>query len=172
MYELHLSCLVFTLFALMANSLDLLTPQTLNSTEEIDQNLPDTSIIKNATNARFEKVGCFKQEYHQEPQLSRTNFIDCSNAEKKIAALESQGPIEFFRNNDSTFILPNTFTYRTCVINLDMIDADAEDFFYVRQIREVVIDTARRCTSLRRPLGGKALAGPKKLMAVYIVGRE
>ena len=171
MYKLHFWCLVFTFFALIANSLDLLTPQTLNSTEAFDHNIPDTSIIKNATNARNDVVGCFKQEPHQVPQLSRTNFVDCCNAEKKIAALEPQGPIEFSRN-DSIFVLPNTFTYRTCVIYLDMVNANAEDFFYVRQIREVVIDTARKCTSLRRPLGGKALAGPKKLMEIYIVGRE
>ena len=171
MHDLHLSCLIFNIFALIANSLDLLTPKTVNLTKESDYEFPDTSIIENATNALNDLVGCFQQEPYHQPQLSRTNFIDCYIAEEKIANLEPHMPIQFSRNNNSSFVLPNTFTYRTCVILLDMLSATDEDFFYVAQIKDVAIDTARRCTSIRRSLGGKGLAGPRQLVEVIIVGR-
>ena len=172
MHHLQFWCLVFTgFFPLIANALNLVTPTTVNSPTDLGHHLPEPSIIKNATNALNDLVGCFMQEPIHQPQLSRTNFIDCYNAEEKIAALQLHGPIHFIRNNDSEFVLPNAFTYRTCVILLDMVSATAEDVFYVAQIRAVVIDTARRCTSLRRSLGGKSLAGPKQLLEVCIYGR-
>ena len=97
--------------------------------------------------------------------------MDCFYAQQQIAAHDPRRPIEFRRNNDSTFVLPNIFTYRTCVILLDMVSDDAEDSFYVADIRAVAIDTARRCTSLKKSLGGRGLAGPKGLMEVEVFGR-
>lgn len=169
---LCLSCFVFTLFALpcIANPLHLGALQALNSTEDFNTTFPSTSIV-NVTNALESIIGCFQQAPPSEPQLSRTNFIDCFNAEKKIAAHDTHRPIHFRRNHDSTFALPNTFTYKTCVIYLDMVTADAEDFLYVGQIGNVAIDTARRCTAFPLALGGQGVVGPKKLMEVLVLGR-
>lgn len=52
-----------------------------------------------------------------------------------------------------------------------MINADAEDLFYVGQIRDVAIDTARRCTAIPQALGGRGIVGPKRLMEVLVLGR-
>ena len=52
-----------------------------------------------------------------------------------------------------------------------MISADAEDVFYVGQIRDVAIDTARRCTAIPAALGGRGVVGPRKLMEVLVLGR-
>ena len=79
--------------------------------------------------------------------------------------------MKFHRNNDTPFEIPVKFTYRTCVILLDMVSDDAQDVFYVAQIRNAAIDTARRCTAQRNALGGVALVGPRKLMEVWVIGR-
>ena len=52
-----------------------------------------------------------------------------------------------------------------------MISAEAEDLFYVGQIRDVAIDIARRCTALAKALGGMGFAGPRQLMEVVVLGR-
>ncbi|KAF6241508.1 hypothetical protein HO173_000218 [Letharia columbiana] len=173
MLDILLSCFVFTFFALpcVASPSDLGALEGFNSTKNLNTTFPDRSTI-GMTNALGDLIGCFHQAPPQEPhKLSRTNFIDCFNAEKKIAAHDPHRPINFRRNDDTTFVLPNSFTYRTCVIFLDMVSADAEDVFYVGEIRDAAIDTARRCTALNQALGGKAVVGPKKLMEVLVLGR-
>ncbi|CAF9915605.1 MAG: hypothetical protein ALECFALPRED_010256 [Alectoria fallacina] len=174
MLDIFLSCLAFAFFALpcIASPSDLRAPRVFNSTLDFKTTFPSGTSVVNITNILEDLVGCFHQAPPQEPQLSRTNFVDCFNAEKKIAARDTHKPIHFRRNIDSTFILPSSFTYRTCVIFLDMTSADAEDYFYVGQIRDVAIDTARRCTALPQALGGKGMVGPKRLMEVLVLGRR
>lgn len=154
----------------MANPVDLDTLTSFNATKDFKTNNPGTSIV-NITHALEGLVGCFRQAPPQEPQLSRTSFTDCFNAVAKISAHDTRSLVHFRRNNDSTFILPNFFTYKTCVIFLDMVSADAEDSFYIGQVRDVAIDTARRCTARRMALGGKGMAGPRQLMEVEVFGR-
>lgn len=151
MLDTCLSCFIFTLFkcSCLASALDLGALSVFNSTEDLNITLPRTSTV-DITNAPEGFVGCFHQAPPDGPQLLRTNFVDCFNAEKKIAAQDTPNPIRFRRNDLSAFTLPNSFTYRTCVIFLDMVSADAEDFFYVGQIRSAAIDTARRCTAFVR----------------------
>lgn len=168
-----LSCLVLTLFALpsIAKPSDIDGLKASNSTKDLNTDLHGTSIA-NITNGLEGLIGCFKQAEPDEPQLCRTSFIDCFHAEERIAAHDTRMPIDFRNNNDSTFIIPNMFVYRTCAIYISMVSADAEDFFYVSQIREVVIDIARRCTSIRRMvLGGKGTAGPRNLVEIDVLGR-
>ena len=169
---LSLSCFVFMFLALpcRGNALYLNTLQVLNSTKDLNTSFQSTSIV-DITNNLGDVIGCYEQAPPHQPQLSRTNYIDCFNAEKKIAALDTHRPMQFRRNQDSTFVLPNCFTYRTCVILLDMVSADAEDTFYVGQIGSVAIDLARRCTAFRFALGGKGTVGPKNLMEVEVFGR-
>ncbi len=52
-----------------------------------------------------------------------------------------------------------------------MVSANAEDTFYVGEIRSVAIDTARKCTAIPIALGGKGVVGPKRLMEVLVLGR-
>lgn len=165
-------CFVFPIFALpiIATPVDLDALQFWNSTKNFNADNPGTSIV-NMTNALDDLVGCFRQAPLDEPQLSRTNFIDCFHAVEKISAHDDRNLVYFRRNNDSSFILPNYFTYRTCVIIVDMINDNAGDVFYIGQVRDVAIDTARRCTALPMALGGSALAGPMKLMVVEVLGR-
>lgn len=172
MLDIFYACFVFPVLGLswIANSLDLAAPGSFNATKDFNPNSYGTSII-NITNALEDIVGCFRQAPPYESQLSRTNFIDCYNAVEKMSAHDTRSLVHFRRNNHSTFILPNTFTYRTCVVFLDMVSADAQEFFYIRQIKDVAIDTARRCTALPMALGGKGLAGPRKLMEVLVLGR-
>ncbi len=174
MFNTLLSCLVLTLFDLRctASLLDRLTPPPtrINSTKNFDNALPGTSII-NVTNAFDDLVGCFRQTSPGQPQLYRTNFIDCFHAEEKIIAQDPRNPVHFRRDSGSIFLLPNSFTYRTCVIFLDMVDANDEDSFYIAEVRDVAIDTARKCTANPKALGGKGLAGPKKLVELYVMGR-
>ena len=77
----------------------------------------------------------------------------------------------FRRDPDATFAVPNLFEYRTCLIRLDMVSAEAEDVFYVGQIRDVAIAIARRCTALAKARGGMGFAGPRQLMEVFVLGR-
>lgn len=172
MINIFLSCFFFAFVALqcIANPPDLGALTVLNLTTDLNVTFPGTSIV-NITNALEDRIRCFRQSLPQESPLSRTNFIDCFNAEKKIAAHDTHRPIHFRRNDETTFVLPNTFTYRTCVIFVNMISAEAEDFFYVGQIRDVAIDTARRCTAFPPALGGKGIVGPKRLMEVFVLGR-
>lgn len=172
MLDVFLFRFLFTFFPLLciANLSDIGALKVLNLTKGLNITFPGTSIL-NITNALEPETGCFHQSPPNEPQLSRTNFVDCFNAERKIGAYDTHRPIRFRRNDDTTFVLPNSFTYRTCVIFVDMISADAEDSFYVEQIRDVAIDTARRCTALHQALGGKGIARPKKLMEVLVLGR-
>ena len=79
--------------------------------------------------------------------------------------------MNFRQDLDATFALPHSFKYRTCVIHLDMVSAEAEDFFYVGQIRDVAIAIARRCSALAKARGGIGFAGPKQLMEVTVMGR-
>ena len=167
-----LPSLVFTFWVLqcVANPLDLGVLKGSNSTKDNNKIFPGTSIV-NTTNSLDDLLGCFRQSPHQEPQFFRTNFKDCFHAEKMIVAHNPRRPIHFRRNNDSTFVLPNSFTYRTCLIYLDMVSANAEDFFYLSQVKDVVLDTARRCTSRPEALGGQSMVGPRKLMLVEVLGR-
>ena len=155
MLNISLLCFIFTLLELSckASAFDLGTLKVFNSTKDLNSTFPGTLIV-DTFNALEGFIGCFHQAPPHEPQLSRTNYKDCFNAERKIAAQDTRNPILFRRNDTSGFPLPNSFTYRTCVIFLDMISADAEDFFYIREIRDVVIDTARKCTSLVRLFSG------------------
>lgn len=155
----------------MANPVvDLDALESFNSTKNSNTNNPGTSIV-NITYALERLVGCYRQAPPNEPQLCRTTFTDCFNAVAKISAHDTRSLVHFRRNHDSTFILPNSFTYNTCVIFLDMVTADAEDYFYIGQVRDVAIDTARRCTALPLALGGKGMAGPRMLMEVVVLGR-
>ena len=52
-----------------------------------------------------------------------------------------------------------------------MVSAEAEDVFYVGQIRDVAIAVARRCTALAKARGGIGFAGPRQLMEVFVLGR-
>ena len=172
MLDIFLLCFLFTfsLLPCIASSSDIDALKVLNLTKSLNLTFPGTSILNN-TNALEAETGCFYQFPPNEPRLCRTNFVDCFNAEKKIGDYDTHRPIRFRRNDDTAFVLPNSFTYRTCVIIIDMISADAEDSFYVEQIRSVAIDTARRCTALPQALGGKGIVGPKKLMEVLVLGR-
>ena len=164
--------IVFTFFALpsIASPLDLATLQIINSTNDFDTGFPYTSAIHTMDNVES-LVGCFQQSPPQDPQLFRTNFLDCFNVQEQLAAHDPHRPIHFHRNNDTEFELPNRFSYRTCTVLLDMVSADAEDTFNVADIRAVTIDTARKCTAGRKSLGGKAMVGPRQLMEVWITGR-
>lgn len=173
MHDILLSYTVFTSFALqsIASPFKLVTLNIINSTRSYDPGFPYTSGI-NLTDNVESLVGCFQQSLPQDPQLVRTNFIDCYNAAQQLAALDPHRLVHFYRNNDTAFELPNHIRYRTCVILLDMVSAFAEDIFYVADIRAVAIDTARKCTTGRKAqLGGKGMVGPKQLMEVYISGR-
>ena len=165
-------CIVFVSFALpsIAMPLDLATPKIINLTRGFNHDFRLTS-HSNTTYGVEDLLGCFQQARPPEPQLARTSFTDCFNAEQQLAAYDPYIPIRFHRNNDTPFEIPVKFTYRTCAIFLDMVSADAEDFFYVAQIRNAAIDTARRCTAQRKALGGIALVGPRKLMEVWVIGR-
>lgn len=168
------SCFVLTLFTLpcVANTLDLgtRTPILLNSTNKPNDTFPFAKLV-DITNTLEKSRGCFHQAPPTEPQLFRTNFIDCFSAAKKIAAYETYRPMNFVRDPNATFALPNSFTYRTCLIHLDMVSADAEDFFYVGQISNVAVEIARRCTALAKARGGMGFAGPRQLMEVVVLGR-
>ena len=52
-----------------------------------------------------------------------------------------------------------------------MVSAEAEDLFYIGQIRDVAIAIARRCSALAKARGGIGFAGPKQLMEVVVMGR-
>ena len=164
------SCLIIFALGFTATSLVLSTLNILNSTEAFNNTFQGLSAT-NVTTALQDFVGCFPQSPLSEPQLSRTNFVDCFHAQEKMAALDPHIPLHFRRYTGSTFLLPNNFSYRTCLIFLDMVSADDEDFFYVSEITNVAIDTARKCTSVRKALGGVGMAGPKRLMEVYVTGR-
>ena len=165
-------CIVFVFSALLsiAMPLDLGTPKSINSTRGFIHDFRLTS-FRNATDGVEDHRGCFQQARPPEPQLARTSFTDCFNAEQQLAAYDPYVPIHFRRNDDTPFEIPVKFTYRTCVIFLDMVSYDAEDFFNVAQIRNAVIETARKCTAQRKALGGMALVGPKKLMEIWVIGR-
>lgn len=171
MLDIFYVCFVFPMFALLciAIPVDLDALQFLNSTKVFTTNNPEISIV-NMTNTLEFPIGCFRQAPPDEPQLCRTNFIDCAHAVEKMSAHNTQRLVIFRRNNDSKFILPSTFKYRTCVLYLDMVSDDAVDYFSIQQVRDVAIDTARRCTAIRMALGGKGLAGPKNLMEVEVFG--
>ena len=151
-------------------AVDLDALELFNSTKDFNTNNPGPSIV-NITHALGGLVGCFRQAPPDEPQLCRTSFTDCFHAAAKISAHDTRNLVHFHRNSDTTFRLPNSFTYNTCVIFLDMVTADAEDFFYIGQVQDVAIDTARRCTAFPMALGGKGLAGPRMLMEVEVWGR-
>lgn len=172
MLDIFLPCFLSIFLSLLCivNSFNLSTLKIVNLTKDLNITSPGTSIL-NVTNAFEDGTGCFHQSPPHDTQLSRTNFVDCFNAEKKIAGYDTHRPIRFHRNDDTAFVLPNSFTYRTCVIFVDMMNADAEDFFYVGQIRDVAIDTARRCTAIPQALGGRGIVGPKRLMEVLVLGR-
>ena len=164
-------CIVFIFFVLpsVAKPLDLGTPNIINSTRAFNHGYRFTS-YSNTSDGVEDLVGCFQQPRPTEPQLFRTSFADCFNAEQQLAAHDPYIPVQFRRNIDTPFEIPVKFSYRTCVILLDM-GADAQDVFYVAEIRHAVIDTAWRCTSQRKALGGMALVGPRKLMEVWVFGR-
>ena len=172
MLQLLFLCIVFVFSALLsiAMPLDLGTPKSINSTRGFNHDFRLAS-HRNTTDDVEDHQGCFQQALPPEPQLVRTSFTDCFNAEQQLAAYDPYIPIHFRRNNDTPFEIPVKFTYRTCVIFLDMVNADAEDVFYVATIRNAAIDTARRCTAQRKALGGMALVGPKKLMEIWVIGR-
>lgn len=173
MLDILFSYIVFTSFALqsIASPFKLVTPNMINSTRNYDPGFPYTS-GNNLTDNVEGLVGCFQQSLPEDPQLVRTNFIDCYNAAEQLAALDPHGLVHFYRNNDTAFILPNRITYRTCVILLDMISAFAEDIFYVADIRAVAVDTARKCTTRRNAqLGGQGMVGPRQLMEIWVSGR-
>lgn len=164
---------VLASFALrsIASPVNLISLHMVNSTKTYDPGFPYTSAITLTDNVES-LVGCFQQNLPQDPQLVRTNFIDCYNAAEQLAALDPHRLVHFYRNNDTAFELPNRITYRTCVILLDMVDSVAEDIFYVADIRAVAVDTARKCTTGRKAkLGGKGMAGPKQLVEVWVSGR-
>ena len=165
-------CIVFMFFALpfIAKPLDLGTLQIINSTRDFNHD-PWFTSHRNTTDGVENFLGCFRPTEPSEPQLARTSFKDCFNAEQQLAAYAPYIPIHFHRNNDTFFEIPLKFTYRTCVITLDMVSADAEDVFYVAEIRNVAIEIARKCTARPEALGGAALVGPKKLMEVLVTGR-
>lgn len=165
-------CIVFIVFALPSTlkPLDLGSLRVINSTRDLNDD-PRFMSHTNTTDSVEDLLGCFQQYRLPEPQLARTSFKDCYNAEQQLAAYDPHVPIHFHRNNDTSFEIPVRFTYRTCVIFLDMIYADAEDVFYVEMIRNAVIDTARRCTARPKALGGMALVGPRKLMGIWVTGR-
>lgn len=172
MLDILFTCIVFTFFALpsIAKPFDLDTLKIINSTKDVDTVFPETPGI-NSTDPLEYLVGCFQQNPPRAPQLSRTKFTDCFYAQQQIATHDPGRPIQFRRNNDSAFVLPNIFQYRTCVISVDMVNSDADDSFYVVEIRAVAIDTARRCTSFKNSVGGRGLAGPRRLMEVEVFGR-
>ena len=167
-------CSVSTLFTLpcIANTLYLGTgtPIALNSTNKPNTTFHFANLV-NITNTLETIKGCFHQAPPTEPQLLPTNFVDCFNAANQIAADDTYEPMTFRRDPDATFALPNSFEYRTCRIHLDMVSAEAEDFFYVGQIRDVAIAIARRCTALAKARGGVGFAGPRQLMEVLVLGR-
>ena len=171
MLDIFLSCFLFAFFPspCIANSSDIGAVKALNLTKDLSIISPGI-IIVNTTNV-LGRTGCFRQAPPEEPQLSRTNYVDCCYAVQKIAVYDTHRPMHFRRNHDTDFILPHSFTYRTCVISLDMVNASAEDFFYLEQILYVATDTARRCTALYQALGGMATVGPKQLMEVYVLGK-
>ena len=171
MRQILFLCIVFIFFApsSVAKPLDLITPNIVNSTRAFNHDFRFTS-HSDTTDGVETIVGCFQQARPPEPQLVRTSFTDCFNAEQQLAVYDPYIPMRFRRNNNTIFEIPVKFTYRTCVILLDM-GADAEDVFYVAQIRNAVIDLARRCTAQRKALGGMALVGPRKLMEVWVSGR-
>ena len=164
--------IVFIFLALpsIAKPLDLTTPRIINSTRGFNHDFRFTS-HRNTTDSVEDLLGCFQQALPPKPQLARTSFTDCFNAQQQLAVHNPYIPIQFYRNNDTPFEIPIKFTYRTCVIFLDMISDDAKDVFYVAQIRNAAIDTARRCTAHPKALGGMALVGPRKLMEVWVTGR-
>lgn len=172
MLQILFVCNVFICFTLpsIAMPLDLGTLRIINSTTGLDDDFWPTS-HRNTTDGVEELLGCFHQFQPPEPQLLRTSFKDCFNAEQQLAAYAPYVPIHFHRNNDTPFEIPVRFTYRTCAIFLDMVTPDAEDVFYVAQIRNAAIDTARKCTARPKALGGLALVGPKKLMGIWVTGR-
>lgn len=173
MLDVLFSYTLFTSFALqsIANPLKLVTLNIINATRNYEPGSPYTAGI-NLTDNVEGLVGCFQQNRPQDPQLFRTNFVDCYNAAKQITALDPHRLVHFYQNNDTAFELPNRITYRTCVILLDMVNGFAEDIFYVADITAVAIDTARRCTAGRRAhFGGKGMVGPRQLMEVWVSGR-
>ncbi|KAI4200119.1 MAG: hypothetical protein LQ350_004158 [Teloschistes chrysophthalmus] len=124
-----------------------------------------------ATHCALVGAGCFKQGPPGTPQLSPAIFKHCIDPIKELAKLDkAHAPIAFSRKRGIGYPLPQRWFSKSCWINLDMHNADDEDFASFMDISIEAGTLAASCVAQPPHLGGTVPVGAGKVMNITILG--
>ena len=97
---------------------------------------------------------------------------DCLNAVKELFDIRDPfRPITLTRNYGVGFKLPEVVQNGSCVISIDVMNDEDSDYFEPYLVYSTAGEMALRCTQDGFRFGGRAKAGPKKVVDVLVCGR-
>lgn len=106
-------------------------------------------------------------------ELYPVRFDDCFNALTELYEFKNPfRPVIFARRQHVGFKLPNVFRKGSCVISIDVTNDADSDRFRPILVHSKARDLALRCTEGDFRFGGRAKAGPLKVVDVLVFGRE
>ena len=116
-------------------------------------------------------LGCWEQNPPPEPQFPPLTYIECKQAIREIPmGTKALAPLSFSRDPDAGFILPYTWKYGNCAIEIDVVRADDEETSTFAAIFKRAFDIAVECVIKPPHLGGKGLVGEDGQLRVSIYG--
>lgn len=122
-------------------------------------------------------VGCIPQEPPGQPQHYKPMYIDCLNAAWKIQkdGVDPRTSRNFSRhlvNPDRDYLVPEAFTWQSCIIYVDTLEENDYDMLSLQNIKDVALNIIKECLERRPKLGGKQLVGPKQVIKVLLFGQQ
>ncbi|KAL8686065.1 MAG: hypothetical protein Q9218_007375 [Villophora microphyllina] len=133
------------------------------------------TLTESASSSRLNAHQCFDQRQPYDIQMKPVSYWDCVEAARRIAyGSKAHAPMHFSRDPNVGMELPESWSYGSCVIRLDVKGAEDEDTFNMILVANAASLIAERC-SAKTPsspgLGGLGLIGPKKVVLIFIYGR-
>ncbi|KAL8904192.1 MAG: hypothetical protein Q9207_003429 [Kuettlingeria erythrocarpa] len=125
-------------------------------------------------NELVSEAKCFEKRELYDIQLKPIKYKDCIEAAKKAMIGGKAGaPMHFSRDPMVGMEMPATWSYGRCAIRIDTKKPDDEDTFPIVVVANAASLLAELCTKPDKPgLGGLALIGPKKVIMIFVYGRD
>lgn len=150
-------------------SAELWSSVPLNKSSRVINSLASDTVIRG--------VRCLSHLPREEPPRQEPVWVDCLNAVWKILedGVDPRTRRTIRRhvvNPDRDYLVPNVFTWRSCIIIVDTLEENDYDILSMLDIRNVALDIMEKCLKHRPYLGGSDLVGPKHVTMVLLCGSE
>ena len=146
--------------------------KTLNLSSLKSSTVDSLSIFNNIPSVDDEYGDCYVPSWTPS-ELNPARQEDCLNAVNEVYNTRDPfRPTTFSRSSRVNFVLPEVVRNGSCVILIDVLHRTDSDNFKPLLVYDAAREIALKCTQGAFRFGGRTVTGPKRLVHVYVFGKD